>query len=112
MKNVQVSTYTAEAISTLLDQKLNAAIRSQLRNLIAALNEKESFTVNCGGMSTQQSAMVHGVIRDVAKYSGHSFDEMKELVKKQFGITGSFRDLSKDQSINLCEQIRVWVNEG
>ena len=112
MKNVQLTTYAADEIARILENRINPTVRSQIIKLLAAINSKESFTVNANQMSVGQSGMIHGVIRDVAKYTGYTFDEMKSEVKKKFGVQGSFKDLSQAESIDLCEQIRSWLNEG
>ena len=111
MKNVQLTTYAGDEIARLLENRsLNPAVRSQVIKLLAAINSKESFTVNANQMSAGQSGMIHGVIRDVAKFNGDTFEDLKASVKKKFGITGSFSALSQQESINLCDQIRAWVN--
>lgn len=112
MKNVQLTTYAADEIARILENRINPTVRSQIIKLLAAINSKESFTVNANQMSVGQSGMIHGVIRDVAKYNGDTFEDLKAAVKKKFGITGSFKDLSQQEAINLCDQIRSWVNEG
>jgi hypothetical protein len=112
MKNVRLTTYAGDEIARVLENRINPTVRSQVIKLLAAINSKEAFTVNTNQMTSGQRDMIHGVIRDVANHTGYTFDEMKEQVKKQFGITGSFKDLSQAQSIDLCEQIRAWLNNG
>lgn len=67
--------------------------------------------------SKAQLAKVHACIRELAKESGYTFDEMKCLVKDQAGLTykeglminyKSFADCSKDElmlAIEACIQI-------
>lgn len=113
MKNVQVTTYAADQIARVLENRsLAPAVRAQITKFVAAINSGESFSVNANQMSEGQRNLVHGVIRDVAKYNGDTFEDLKAAVKKKFGITGSFKDLSQQEAINLCDQIRSWVNEG
>lgn len=113
MKNVKLTTYAGDEIARLLENRnYSPTIRSQLIKLVAAVNSKEAFTVNTNQMTDGQRNLVHGVIRDVAKYTGDTFEDLKAQVKDKFGIKGSFKDLSQQESINLCDQIRAWVNEG
>lgn len=59
--------------------------------------------------SKAQLAKVHACIREMAKESGYTFDEMKDVVKEASGLEGkSFADCSKDElmlSIEACIQI-------
>ena len=67
--------------------------------------------------SVAQLAKVHACIRELAKESGYTFEEMKTLVKEQSGLcysTGeetvckSFADCSKDEimlTIQACIEI-------
>ena len=67
--------------------------------------------------SKAQLAKVHACIRELAKESGYTFDEMKCLVKDQAGLSfkeglmieyKSFGDCSKDElmlAIEACIQI-------
>ena len=67
--------------------------------------------------SVAQLAKVHACIRELAKESGYSFDEMKMIIKEQSGlcydagdavVCKSFADCSKDEialAIEACVQI-------
>jgi hypothetical protein len=59
--------------------------------------------------SKAQLAKVHACIRELAKESGYTFDEMKIVVKQASGLEGkSFADCSKDElmlAIEACIQI-------
>jgi hypothetical protein len=59
--------------------------------------------------SKAQLAKVHACIRELAKESGYTFDEMKLIVKQTSGIEDkSFADCSKDElmlAIEGCIQI-------
>lgn len=59
--------------------------------------------------SKAQLAKVHACIRELAKESGYTFEEMKLVVKEQAGLTGkSFADCSKSDlmlAIETCLQI-------
>lgn len=59
--------------------------------------------------SKAQLAKVHACIRELAKESGYTFDEMKLIVKQAAGLEGkSFADCSKDEvmlAIEACIQI-------
>jgi len=59
--------------------------------------------------SKAQLAKVHACIRELAKESGYTFDEMKLVVKQASGLEGkSFADCSKDElmlAIEGCIQI-------
>lgn len=113
MKNVAISAYsTTELANCLVNRNLSPTARLQLNGLVKLLQSKEAFTVNANQMSSSQSNMIHGLIRDVATHCGYEFEELKSAVKKQFGIECSFKDLSQQQSIDLCDKIRAWVNEG
>jgi 7-cyano-7-deazaguanine synthase in queuosine biosynthesis len=67
--------------------------------------------------SVAQLAKVHACIRELAKESGYSFDDMKMIIKRQSGLCydggdaeycKSFADCSKDElalAIEACIQI-------
>jgi hypothetical protein len=59
--------------------------------------------------SKAQLAKVHACIRELAKESGYTFDEMKIVVKQASGLEDkSFADCSKDElmlAIEACIQI-------
>lgn len=59
--------------------------------------------------SKAQLAKVHACIRELAKESGYTFDEMKKLIKDAAGFAEkSFADCSKDElmlAIEACIQI-------
>lgn len=112
MKNVQLTTYAGDEIARLLENRsLNPAVRSQVIKLLAAINSKEAFTVNTNQMTAGQRGMVYGIIRDIANHTGATVEDMKAHVKEKFGIN-SFKDLSQSESIDLCDKIRAWFNEG
>jgi hypothetical protein len=59
--------------------------------------------------SKAQLAKVHACIRELAKESGYTFDEMKGVIKEHAGLAGkSFGDCSKGDlmlAIEACIQI-------
>jgi hypothetical protein len=59
--------------------------------------------------SKAQLAKVHACIRELAKESGYTFEEMKLVIKEQAGLAGkSFGECSKDDlmlAIEACLQI-------
>jgi hypothetical protein len=59
--------------------------------------------------SKAQLAKVHACIRELAKESGYTFEEMKDLIKDASGLAGkSFAEASKDQlmlAIEACIHI-------
>jgi hypothetical protein len=59
--------------------------------------------------SKAQLAKVHACIRELAKESGYTFDEMKIVIKQASGLEDkSFADCSKDElmlAIEACIQI-------
>jgi hypothetical protein len=59
--------------------------------------------------SKAQLAKVHACIRELAKESGYTFDEMKVLIKENAGLAGkSFSECSKSDlmlAIEACVQI-------
>ena len=59
--------------------------------------------------SKAQLAKVHACIRELAKESGYTFDEMKLVIKQASGLADkSFADCSKDElmlAIEACIQI-------
>jgi hypothetical protein len=59
--------------------------------------------------SKAQLAKVHACIRELAKESGYTFDEMKSVIKEHAGLAGkSFGDCSKSDlmlAIEACIQI-------
>ena len=59
--------------------------------------------------SKAQLAKVHACIRELAKESGYTFDEMKVIIKQATGLENkSFADCSKDEimlAIEACIQI-------
>lgn len=72
--------------------------------------------------SVAQLAKVHACIRELAKESGYTFDEMKTIIKQQAGLCydggdaeycKSFADCSKDEmllAIQACIQIGAEFN--
>jgi hypothetical protein len=72
--------------------------------------------------SKAQLAKIHACIRELAKESGYTFEEMKLLVKKQAGLCiengtslecKSFADCSKDEislAIEACIEIGRYYN--
>lgn len=62
-----------------------------------------------GDHSKAQLAKVHACIREMAKESGYTFDEMKCVIKDATGLADkSFADCSKDElmlAIESCIQI-------
>ena len=59
--------------------------------------------------SKAQLAKVHACIRELAKESGYTFDDMKLIIKDSSGLNGkSFADCSKNElmlAIEACIQI-------
>lgn len=59
--------------------------------------------------SKAQLAKVHKCIREIAKESGYTFNEVKEIIKNLSGLTGkSFADCSRDEimlAIESCIQL-------
>ena len=64
--------------------------------------------------SKAQLAKVHACIREIAKESGYTFDEMKLIIKDASGIADkSFADCSKDElmlAIEACIEIGKDLN--
>ena len=72
--------------------------------------------------SVAQLAKVHACIRELAKESGYTFDEMKTVIKKQSGLCydvngteycKSFAECSKDElmlTIQSCIEIGTMYN--
>jgi hypothetical protein len=72
--------------------------------------------------SLPQLAKVHACIRELAKESGYTFEEMKQVVKERSGLTSqtdeglvfkSFADCSKDEialAIEACIEIGRFYN--
>ena len=66
--------------------------------------------------SKAQLAKVHACIRELAKETGYSFNEMKDVVKKHAGLCEdkdcykSFADCSKDE-ITLAIQSCIEIGE-
>lgn len=67
------------------------------------------FDLASADHSKAQLAKVHACIRELAKESGYTFDDMKMLIKHNAGLEGkSFSECSKDQlaqAIESCIQI-------
>ena len=61
--------------------------------------------------SKAQLAKVHACIRELAKESGYTFDEMKMIIKQTAGLENkSFADCSKDElmlAIESCIQVGI-----
>jgi len=54
--------------------------------------------------SKAQLAKVHACIRELAKESGYTFEEMKDIIKENSGLAGkSFADCSKDELMLAIE---------
>lgn len=68
--------------------------------------------------STAQISKVHKCIRELAKESGYSFDDMKKLVKEQAGLVvdtnyKSFAECDKDElslAIQACIELGEFYN--
>ncbi len=76
-----------------------------------AEGQKVDMYVDVSGIehSKAQLAKVHACIRELAKESGYTFDEMKLAIKEHAGLAGkSFGDCSKSDlmlAIEACIQI-------
>lgn len=54
--------------------------------------------------SKAQLAKVHACIRELAKESGYTFEEMKDIIKENSGLAGkSFADCSRDELMLAIE---------
>ena len=76
------------------------------------------MSISDGKGSAAQISKVHKCIRELAKESGYSFDDMKKLVKEQAGLVidtnyKSFAECDKDElslAIQACIELGEFYN--
>ena len=63
-----------------------------------------------------QLAKIHACIRDLAKFTGHDFEDMKHIIKKKAGLydpaSNSFKSFSECNKSELSEAIQVSIGIG
>jgi hypothetical protein len=95
----------------------NAFQQTKFSLFLSELNDNEEFEITYESIESNHSyaqlSKVHKVIRELALYTGVTFEEMKELVKQRAGLCSntalkSFADCSKDElslAIQACIEI-------
>jgi hypothetical protein len=95
--------------ATLYNQFKNDLVDGEIIELyITKISDEDDKTIG-------QLAKVHACIRELARHTGHTFEEMKEIVKEKAGIYDpasknykSFADCSKTElsdAIQICIEI-------
>ena len=63
-----------------------------------------------------QLAKIHACVRDLAKFTGHEFEDMKDIVKKKAGLydpaSKSFKSFSECSKSELSDAIQVCISIG
>lgn len=75
-----------------------------------------TLVVNNDDKTAGQLAKVHALIREISNSTGHSFDEIKTIIKERAGLTTSsdlksFADCNKKEMSDAIEQCIVLGNE-
>ncbi len=75
-----------------------------------------TLVVNSDDKTAGQLAKVHALIREISNSTGHSFDEIKTIIKERAGLTTSsdlksFADCNKKEMSDAIEQCIVLGNE-
>lgn len=72
--------------------------------------------VNEDDKTPGQLAKVHASIRELARFTGHTFEEMKDVVKQKAGLynpaSGEFKSFSDCNKKELCDAIEMCVEIG
>jgi hypothetical protein len=96
---------------------LNALESTKFNMFFSDIKENEIFDITYESVNSDHSyaqlSKVHKLIRELAGYTGMSFDEIKDEVKKRAGLytdtaLKSFADCSKDElslAIQSCIEI-------
>jgi hypothetical protein len=75
-----------------------------------------TVVVNADDKTAGQLAKVHALIREISNSTGHTFEEIKAIIKERAGLSTSsnlksFADCSKKEMCEAIEQCIVLGNE-
>lgn len=96
---------------------INSLEFTKFKLFFSDINENEIFNITYESVNSDHSyaqlSKVHKLVRELAGYTGMSFDEVKDEVKKRAGLytdtaLKSFADCSKDElslAIQACIEI-------
>lgn len=96
---------------------INSLESTKFKLFFSDINEDEIFNITYESVNSDHSyaqlSKVHKLVRELAGYTGMSFDEVKDEVKKRAGLytdtaLKSFADCSKDElslAIQACIEI-------
>ena len=96
---------------------INSLESTKFKLFFSDINENEIFNITYESVNSDHSyaqlSKVHKLVRELAGYTGMSFDEVKDEVKKRAGLytdtaLKSFADCSKDElslAIQACIEI-------
>jgi hypothetical protein len=84
--------------------------------LIPHLDAYITLVLNKDDKTAGQLAKVHALIRDISNSTGHSFQEIKEIIKQRAGLMTSsefksFADCNKKEMSDAIEQCITLGNE-
>jgi len=96
----------------------NAALNLFIEKLSEGQEVDVFMSISDGKGSAAQISKVHKCIRELAKESGYSFDDMKKLVKEHAGLVvdnnyKSFAECDKDElslAIQACVELGEFYN--
>lgn len=117
MNNIQVTVTKVEGKLLFRNATEEAAYQDFITNLPEGAQADIFMSTDASGKATNtQIAKIHKSIRDLAAFTGATFDDMKLEVKKKAGLsTGpasfkSFADCSKEE-INLAIQAAIELGD-
>jgi len=83
------------------------------KNFIASIKEGQEvdmfISVPGKGGSYAQISKIHACVREMAKESGYTFEEMKKIVKKQAGLCFDVNDEGKQ--LEMCKSFAECSND-
>lgn len=80
---------------------------------------KHDFIPN--NRTSQQNKYLHAILREIAEHTGHSLNEVKQIMKYTFGlfhkkkfviIYDSTADMTKEQLGNFIDKIVIFASEN
>ena len=96
--------------ATLYNQfKTDLADGEMIELYITKLSDEDDKTVG-------QLAKVHASIRDLARFTGHTFEEMKEIVKQKAGLydpaSKEYKSFAECSKTELSDAIQICIEIG
>jgi hypothetical protein len=117
MNNIQITLTKKEGKLLFRNQIEEKAYNDFISNLPEGAQADIFMSTDASGKSTNaQIAKIHKSIRDLAAFTGNTFQEMKEEIKKRAGLYSgpaslkSFADCSKEE-INLAIQAAIEIGD-